>query len=286
MKILVIGDAMVDEYVVGRIKRLNPECHSAPLVSVENTFILPGGAANVEANLLALGVEASLVSGAGIIKKFRVVDESGVVCRFDHGEELLPIGEDQITDEVLNDLDALIISDYGKGSITPALSNQLRYNSQFPIFVDTKSHPEPWVNFAKCLFPNLAEFNHYPYDYKAARLTMLKLGSGGAQFYRIGLRSEKLRSMATKVSNVTGAGDTVIAAFATAYCALKNYCTGPILEFQAADFAMQAAAVAVSKPLTYAPTIQEICDAFPGQVHKTIEGILKGTFGQAAKEGT
>lgn len=280
MKILVIGDAMVDVYYEGAVTRLNPEKHSAPLVSVSKVTRLPGGAANVAKNLTNLGVDAPLISGKGSIVKSRVVDDSGVICRFDQDDELVSVEAKDLPEELFADLDGLVISDYAKGSLTPYVAGKIKELAKCPIFVDTKQHPAPWVGGATCFFPNATEFGEHAYDYKLAKLTLVKLGGGGAQVYRAGVRSEKFPSLTTVVSNVSGAGDTVVAAFAAAYCALKNLHKSPELEYCSSIFAMQAAAVAVSKPLTYAPLLREILEEFP-DIHPEIMGELTGRSWEA-----
>jgi rfaE bifunctional protein kinase chain/domain len=62
-RILVIGDVMVDRYVHGKVHRISPEA-PVPVVHVTRETVLPGGAANVALNILALGGAADL---AGIV---------------------------------------------------------------------------------------------------------------------------------------------------------------------------------------------------------------------------
>ncbi|RYD86090.1 MAG: bifunctional heptose 7-phosphate kinase/heptose 1-phosphate adenyltransferase, partial [Sphingobacteriales bacterium] len=57
--ILVIGDLMIDHYIIGDANRLSPEA-PVPVVNVKKEFITPGGAANVAQNLLSLGAHISL----------------------------------------------------------------------------------------------------------------------------------------------------------------------------------------------------------------------------------
>ncbi|MEE8504536.1 MAG: PfkB family carbohydrate kinase, partial [candidate division NC10 bacterium] len=63
-KILVIGDIMVDEYILGTVSRISPEA-PVPVVEVEEEGIRLGGAANVVANVRALGGQAELVGVVG-----------------------------------------------------------------------------------------------------------------------------------------------------------------------------------------------------------------------------
>jgi D-beta-D-heptose 7-phosphate kinase / D-beta-D-heptose 1-phosphate adenosyltransferase len=259
MRFLVIGDSMTDVYWRGHISRLNPEKHAAPLIAVREEIHASGGAGNVAQNLRALGAEVTLISGMGKIYKHRIVDDDGVICRFDVGDELSPITEPDLPDEKF---DAIIISDYAKGSVTPNLAMTIKAKYRGPIFVDTKVHPAPWIG-ANCLFPNASEFARHAYDYKCAKLLLVKQGKDGAQLVRNGTRSERLESRARHVSNVSGAGDTVIAAYATMYCKLVNRYIPSEMELASARFAMDMAAVSVAYPLTHAPTINQVCAMFP-----------------------
>ena len=72
-RILVAGDVMLDAYVSGTASRISPEA-PVPVVSVSRRLYLPGGAANVAANILALGARVSLAGATG-------VDESAIRLR-------------------------------------------------------------------------------------------------------------------------------------------------------------------------------------------------------------
>lgn len=256
MKILVIGDAMSDVYHVGTISRINPEKHSAPLVSIGKTVSIPGGAANVAANVESLGAKVTLCSGYGDIQKHRVVDEYGIICRFDYDHELQPIT--YLPDDKFN---GIIVSDYYKGSITPNLIGEIKIKYKgCPIFVDTKGNPSDWSG-ATCLFPNQNEWSSFNFDYKMTRSPIfLKKGKNGADLIVNGSRVGSYRSKVRMPLNVSGAGDTVIAAFAVTYCALATQENAMHLS---ALMAMSAAGISVSQQLTYAPTLGEILSHFP-----------------------
>lgn len=269
MRFLVLGDAMVDTYWSGRIGRLNPEKASAPLVHVSSKREFPGGAANVAKNLEAWGHKAVLKSGVGSVVKHRVIDPDGVICRFDEEEELTPLTEDDLPKE---DFDAIVVSDYGKGSIVPGIVSKLVSYGR-PIFVDTKSCPDPWVSVATCLFPNDAEFAKYKRDYANAPMVLIKLGRSGARLKRLDAATTQYKSEASGVRNPTGAGDTVLAAFAMMFRA--TYISGAAMPWNlAATFAMQMAAAAVASPFTHAPSPAEVFSMFPH--HKGVNELALG----------
>lgn len=63
-RVLVIGDAMIDSYVQGSVERISPEA-PVPVLRYESRRWAPGGAANVAANVAALGGKATLLAGIG-----------------------------------------------------------------------------------------------------------------------------------------------------------------------------------------------------------------------------
>jgi len=64
IRVLVVGDVMLDAYIAGQTRRISPEA-PVPVVSVEQRWFVPGGAANVARNLARLGVDAALVGLVG-----------------------------------------------------------------------------------------------------------------------------------------------------------------------------------------------------------------------------
>ncbi len=157
-RILVLGDIMVDEYISGTVSRISPEA-PVPVLEVEEENVRLGGAANVVANIRALGGQADLVGvvGAdamgdrliqeieqigvksdGIVVdhsrrttlKTRVVARGHHVVRFDRecteelGGDIRGEVEELVQDR-LTGADALIISDYGKGVITGRLLERM-----------------------------------------------------------------------------------------------------------------------------------------------------------------
>ncbi len=155
MNALVVGDLMLDEYIFGRATRISPE---APVMVVrqQQTKNLPGGAANVARNLIALGAKVSMVgvlgcdrSGetleaslqdqgiltTGIVhepsrtttRKTRVVaDHSHQVLRIDHEDEgpVSAATDSKLVDQSkahLDGCDVVVLSDYLKGAVSPRL---------------------------------------------------------------------------------------------------------------------------------------------------------------------
>ncbi len=154
-RVAVIGDVMVDEYLTGKVDRISPEA-PVPVVRGVELKAVAGGAANVAANVAALGAEAILVGvvGAGgaaevealisakgraqalliedasrrTIRKMRVISNRQQIVRLDH-EDLHPLsGEIEAAliaaaGRAIGDSDIVVLSDYGKGLFgDPALA--------------------------------------------------------------------------------------------------------------------------------------------------------------------
>jgi len=153
-RVAVLGDVMLDEYIWGRVERISPEA-PVPVVEVEGRSFSPGGAANVAANLASLGAEVFLAGVVGEDEaarrlkealKERGADPSGLVVDpgrpttvktriIAHHQQVVRVDEERrepISEEVCRKLisalrrglegaEALVISDYAKGVLTPDL---------------------------------------------------------------------------------------------------------------------------------------------------------------------
>lgn len=156
--ILVIGDLMIDQYVVGEATRLSPEA-PVPVVNVQNETTTLGGAANVAQNLISLGTQVTLgglvgndISGKELtqILEQEGIDTCGIVTdnnrpttvktRVMAGSHQLVRVDREVTDPVAVDLedvmlnqlagcideaDIVLFSDYNKGLFSPTLTQKL-----------------------------------------------------------------------------------------------------------------------------------------------------------------
>ncbi|MEA2034135.1 MAG: D-glycero-beta-D-manno-heptose-7-phosphate kinase [Euryarchaeota archaeon] len=158
MKILVIGDLMLDEYIWGEVERISPEA-PVPVVRVASESWVPGGAANVAHNIRALGGRVSVAgvigrdqagarlkrllkksgidirgviaaAGRPTVTKSRVLAEHQQVLRVDR-EDLSPIRKGdsrrllKTLREIIDGLDAVILEDYAKGVIDQSLVDEV-----------------------------------------------------------------------------------------------------------------------------------------------------------------
>ncbi len=196
LKVLVIGDIMLDTYIWGRAERLSPEA-PVPVVEVENRTSSPGGAANVAVNLKSLGaiplicsltgddqraeellklIENQGISIQGILKdpsritttKFRIIANKSQLLRVDE-ETNAPLAADQtrrLLQRIKHLLEnekpgALIFQDYDKGVITPLLIEEtitLAREKGIPVCVDPKRRNFMAYQNATLFKPNLKEF--------------------------------------------------------------------------------------------------------------------------------
>ena len=144
-KVLLIGDSCIDKYHYGICDRISPEA-PVPILKLQETKEYPGMAANVKANLNGLGLECDFETNEQIIIKERYVDSKSrqQFLRVDSGESpsIDPLELLDINLETMGDLfphyDAIVISDYGKGYITPYFARQLSKRFSGLLFVDSK----------------------------------------------------------------------------------------------------------------------------------------------------
>lgn len=155
LKILVIGDLMLDHYIWGDVHRISPEA-PVPIVNVSRESHTAGGAANVALNLASLGVAArvvgtlgedaagnkllGLLGAAGVdtslcltapprptIVKTRVIVRNQQLCRIDHeaAASLYSIEASPALLSAIEASDAVIVSDYAKGVISQSTLNAI-----------------------------------------------------------------------------------------------------------------------------------------------------------------
>lgn len=296
-RILVVGDLMLDHYILGDVHRISPEA-PVPVVQATEEKRVAGGAANVAHNLAAAGVRAEVFgtlgdddaaralaailagnhvaaarcprrAGAPTIVKTRVVARHQQLCRIDHeGPRALydplaePAGGEALAAAVA-EADAVIVSDYAKGVVTPALLDRVRELSAARgalLAIDPKPSRKLDLRGAGLITPNRHEAlqlaglpepalgEPYPLEEICARIhaefapkaLVVTLGADGMAVSSGGRVEQILPTEAREVFDVSGAGDTVIA-FLTAALACG---ASPV---EAARLANLAAGVVVSK---------------------------------------
>lgn len=261
-KILVIGDLMLDTYTIGKASRISPEAPVA-VIQVLREESRPGGAGNVILNLRSLGAQVAVISRIGtdsssdslreaLIEekvdttglfvqhgystplKNRVIADNQQIVRVDH-ERVTPLPEmleQQIIESLpahMEGIEAVAISDYGKGFLSKTLLNAIIEQAKsrnIPLITDPKG-----VDFNKyfgttVIKPNLSEayaaaglLPDASLDLAAQRILELtnaqtlmvtRSESGISIFHQNGER-EDFPVRAHEIKDVTGAGDTVLA---------------------------------------------------------------------------
>ncbi len=193
VKILVIGDVMLDRYWWGSVKRISPEA-PVPVVCLKNETLVAGGAANVAANVKGLGAEVFLVGVLGVdsesgllIKtlnglnistenlvkvphrlttlKTRIIVQHQQVARIDQEatDNLNEADEERVWQQVVGLLDLIqvvIISDYAKGLLSDKLLSRLIttiIKKEIPLLIDPKGKDYRKYRNATMLTPNRKE---------------------------------------------------------------------------------------------------------------------------------
>jgi bifunctional ADP-heptose synthase (sugar kinase/adenylyltransferase) len=247
--IAVFGDSFTDVYHIGETTRISPEA-PVPVVKISEEREFPGGCDNVIANLRSLG---AVVVGRGSIYtsfKNRLCVGNYQLARWDVKDSQPELDLREIKD---TKADAVIISDYGKGSITYAVIEAIAALT-LPTFIDTKRDPRDFdVVQNPTFFPNQKEYEQYVNGYCLQPRVVLKRGAEGIQYHEFGRVLIDYPAWASKVVSVCGAGDTVIASFC--YATVKNF-QDPL------GFANRAAALVVEKPWTATCTIAEMNERF------------------------
>lgn len=270
--VAVIGDVMLDRYYWGLVDRISPEA-PVPVVKVEKTDVRPGGAANVAWNLISLGSECSLVgllcegpageelerliSKLGVTTDFLVRDKSRVTTEkiriVAHNQQVVRADFESegdiegnvlneiidIVEDLLKDVGAVVISDYGKGVVTGELMKNVRRlcrANSIPMLVDPKEKHFSLYHGSYIITPNkneagafynrkiksekdLLEVGESLLDDLEAEAVLITRGQEGMTLFRRGQKHSHFPTMASGVYDVTGAGDTVISVLAAALAA-------------------------------------------------------------------
>jgi D-beta-D-heptose 7-phosphate kinase/D-beta-D-heptose 1-phosphate adenosyltransferase len=309
-KILVVGDLILDEYIFGSVERISPEA-PVPVVWARKRNYMPGGACNVASNISSLGGKVSLVgivgkdsdaeiliselrkrkiNTSGVFRhprrpttiKTRIVAQSQQMVRVDW-EDPNNIYE-PLTKHIaffikknIDDFDAIIIEDYGKGVVTSSLIEKIAafaVHKQKIITVDPKEDHFYMYRDLKvsAITPNRRETENAIRNIKIAdsnntlkirtdklrtnrdivmagrdllrylgsQAVLITLGEEGMRLFQKDGRDTPIPTVAQEVFDVSGAGDTVIAAFTLALASGANM-------LEAAHISNYAAGIVVGK---------------------------------------
>lgn len=265
-QVLVLGDVMLDRYWIGETSRISPEA-PVPVIKVGDIEERAGGAGNVAINIAALGANASVVGLTGkddaakslinlmqqagvephfsqdsshaTVTKLRVLSRNQQLIRCDF-EDGFPNNNNQQLLEIFNqqisNAGAVILSDYGKGTLQDCQSFiKQAVSHQIPVLVDPKGSDFSKYKGATIITPNLSEFEEVVGHCETeddivskgmALLEELNLNAllitrseKGMTLLQRGKDALHLPTRAREVYDVTGAGDTVISVLAASLAA-------------------------------------------------------------------
>ena len=293
IKVLVVGDFMIDHYIIGDSNRMSPEA-PVPVVIPKEEYSIPGGAGNVAMNISTLGSQVTCLGvigndffGKELIKIFndnninskyietienystivkqRIYCNGIQVARVDK-EEPLNWNPNQSENSLdFSNYDVIILSDYNKGVLVKPWFLKPKNTN---VLLDPKSGYEHLFIHSNIITPNLNELKKISGMNVDSNDSIVnacnKLMKENSFDYIIAKKGDKGMTIVGnqnfikhiephRVDNpdVTGAGDTVIAALSIAYAKTND------IEFSA-KFANAAAAIAVNKTGTASVTINEI----------------------------
>jgi rfaE bifunctional protein kinase chain/domain len=307
-RIAVVGDVMLDRFLIGRVDRISPEA-PVPVVTFDREEYRPGGAANVAVNARALGAEVTLigvvgddaaaddlraglaardlpVSGLLTMPSWRTTTKVRIVTTRNQQVARLDYENDgdvdaATEDSLLSQIDAraadattLIVSDYAKGAITKRVMTEVVQRSRargVTVLVDPKIPHIDYYAGAALVTPNHHEaeavtntrIRNHDEAFKTGELFRERAGCEGVLITRgehgmwltHASATGHLPASAREVSDVTGAGDTVIATLGVALA------TGASVA-EAARLANEAAGIVVGKFGPASVTREELLQRF------------------------
>jgi D-beta-D-heptose 7-phosphate kinase/D-beta-D-heptose 1-phosphate adenosyltransferase len=306
-RVLVIGDLMLDTYLIGTAARISPEA-PVPVVELQVREDRLGGAANCAMNISSLGGEPIIVGAVGRAEagerfidlvRQQGFDEQGIVSH-DHilttrkvrvvaaGQQIVRVDEEEplvlperlenrlvhFIEKMIPSVGAVSVSDYAKGLITPRIMTalfDLARVRRIPVLVDPKPANIRLYKGCDLMKPNRKETAELAgmtivddascdeaarkvlHEY-SPRALLITRGPEGMDLYREGMAPVRVKARVSRVYDVSGAGDTVLATCAIAY----SRGVDPV---KACKLAVAAASVVVRKPGTSTVTPEELLES-------------------------
>ena len=230
--------------------------------------------------------------------KTRVTSNNNQILRIDKNDYIKEDYSEKIFKYIkkkIKSLDAIIISDYQKGFVKNlGKSIKLSRENNVPIFVDSKGNKYENFKNSFCIKPNLKEFENIVgkiiskkdllkktkklINELNIRFLLLTMGEKGIYLFEKNNKNfEKSQNYGAEVSDVTGAGDTVIASFCVNYLRTKN-------KVSSLNVAAKAASISVSKYGTYPVSYNEIFEEDgKTQEEKNLDEVVKNLKNQKKK---
>jgi len=276
IRILVVGDIMLDKYVMGEVERISPEA-PVPIVKVLDEYHTLGGCGNVVRNIREIGPKVDCLSSIGpdrngrtiideldkinVISKLLITDSKVTIVKErvianERKIQMIRVDRECIKSvdhemaiaalkEVTNKYDLIIVSDYGKGMITNKLMKYLNKLGT-RIIVDPKPQNKKIYGFPFMITPNEKEMEKMGGSNElilnGCKYVLETKGQRGMSVYDE-IQSWHIEAEPVEVYNVSGAGDTVIAVIAI--CISMGYSV-----VESATIANRCAGYVVTQPGT------------------------------------
>jgi len=256
--ILVVGDLMLDRYIWGNVEQISPEA-PVQVLAVDRESAVPGGSGNTAHNIVALGARAAVVgligddeagaqlrerlaadgvelhalaNGRPTTVKTRLVARNQQLMRIDH-EQTSPLSDDTegkllaVVDGLADRFDAVIVSDYAKGVVTPQLMQHVAARFKIAAVDPVPGHFDLYHDLT-LLTPNHVEASRAAGIPERDEADLVRIGAAlvertqsnllitrgekGMALFSVGGEPILVGTDAQEVIDVVGAGDTVIAA--------------------------------------------------------------------------
>lgn len=236
--VLVIGDSCEDRFQYGVCNRLSPEA-PVPVFTPTKLKVNGGMALNVYENIKALGMDCEIISNKILPIKTRYVDDisNQMLLRVDENDNIQGMSVDDFEMIDFHMYDAVVISDYNKGFLSEKII-ELICNVHDLVFMDSKKKLDEWafgVEFIK-INEKEAEYNNDWLTNKYKGELIVTMGDKGARHWYNNVLIENKHP----VRDLSGAGDTFLAAFVVKYLE-KNHIVDAI------SFANKCASWVVTK---------------------------------------
>lgn len=243
-RVIVLGDACVDQYIFGQCIKLNPES-GAPLLTMQTSEKKFGMALNVRDNIKALGLEVDSITPKEKSVKTRYIDTRT-------GQQLLRLDQDIKSEPLmieningLNQYAAVVISDYDKGFISEQFLQLVNDFVTVPVFVDTKK--TSLARYENLIF-KINQIELKKLDTPPPKQLIVTLGKQGAWY------NQKTYPITDKgVVDVCGAGDMFLSAL------VYGVVTGKSID-QSIMFANRAASISVMHQGVYVLSPDDVAE--------------------------
>ena len=220
MKVLVLGDVIIDKYIYGTSTRISPEA-PVPVITYIEEKETRGGAGLVYENLKSLGVDVDMFKTQGQVSvKTRIICDGHYVTRIDddaqaNGTEVLK----QVQETNFSQYDYVLLSDYNKGVLDEAREIIKHINTfNCKIIVDPKEN-QWFYEGAWLVKPNYSEFESLEFDNWQGNI--ITTNAGEEVIATIDGKRYEVPVDNLEVADVTGAGDCFLASFV--YALTKGY---------------------------------------------------------------